>query len=79
MLTEATSWHERRWNASFQAGFTFPHVGVGNAHAVANTAGGLYGTAYEIANAGILPVALEDYGETASAKAACLMGLDLRE
>lgn len=62
-------------NASFQAGFAFTRAGVGNVHAIAHTLGGLYGTAHGLANAVILPVVLEDYGEAVSAKLAHLARL----
>ena len=49
--------------ASYKAGFAFTRAGVGNIHAVAHTLGGLYNTPHGLANAVILPVVLEDYGE----------------
>lgn len=62
-------------NASFKAGFAFTRAGVGNVHAIAHTLGGLYGTAHGLANAVILPVVLEDYGEAVFAKLARLAEL----
>ncbi len=62
-------------NASFQAGFAFTRAGVGNVHAIAHTLGGLYGTAHGLANAVILPVVLEDYGDAVSSKLARLARL----
>ena len=49
--------------ASYKAGVAFSRSGVGNVHAIAHTLGGLYGTAHGLANAVILPIVLEDYGE----------------
>ncbi len=49
--------------ASFKAGFAFTRAGVGNVHAIAHTLGGLYNTPHGLANAVILPIVLEDYGE----------------
>ena len=50
--------------ASFKAGFAFTRAGVGNVHAIAHTLGGLYDVPHGLANAVILPVVLEDYGNT---------------
>lgn len=61
--------------ASFKAGFAFSRAGVGNVHAIAHTLGGLYGTPHGLANAVILPIVLEDYGEKAYAKLARLAEL----
>ena len=49
--------------AAFKAGFAFSRAGVGNVHAIAHTLGGLYNTPHGLANAVILPIVLEDYGE----------------
>ena len=49
--------------ASFKAGFAFTHACVGNVHAIAHTLGGLYNTPHGLANAVILPIVLEDYGD----------------
>ena len=49
--------------AAYKAGFAFTRAGVGNVHAIAHTLGGLYGTPHGLANAVILPIVLEDYGE----------------
>lgn len=54
---------EQMLNASFKAGFAFTRAGVGNVHAIAHTLGGLYNTPHGLANAVILPIVLEDYGE----------------
>lgn len=54
---------EEMLNAAFKAGFAFTRSGVGNVHAIAHTMGGLYGVAHGLANAIILPIVLEDYGE----------------
>lgn len=58
--------------ASFKAGFAFTRAGVGNVHAIAHTLGGLYNTPHGLANAVILPIVLEDYGEAVSEKLAHL-------
>jgi alcohol dehydrogenase class IV len=58
--------------ASYKAGFAFTRAGVGNVHAIAHTLGGLYNTPHGLANAVILPVVLEDYGEKAHKKLARL-------
>lgn len=49
--------------AAHKAGFAFTRAGVGNVHAIAHTLGGLYNTPHGLANAVILPIVLEDYGE----------------
>lgn len=49
--------------ASFDAGAAFTRASVGNVHAIAHTLGGLYNTPHGLANAVILPIVLEDYGE----------------
>jgi alcohol dehydrogenase len=61
--------------ASYQAGFAFTRAGVGNVHAIAHTLGGLYNTAHGLANAVILPIVLEDYGEKVYPKLARLAEL----
>ena len=64
--------------AAFKAGYAFTRAGVGNVHAIAHTLGGLYGTPHGLANAVILPIVLEDYGEAAYprlAKLADLVGI----
>ena len=58
--------------ASFKAGFAFTRAGVGNVHAVAHTLGGIYNTAHGLANAVILPIVLEEYGEAVYPKLARL-------
>jgi alcohol dehydrogenase class IV len=58
--------------ASYNAGFAFTRAGVGNVHAIAHTLGGLYDTPHGIANAVILPVVLEDYGERVFKKLSAL-------
>ena len=50
--------------AAFKAGWSFGRTGVGNVHAIAHTLGGLYDTPHGLANAVILPIVLEDYGES---------------
>ena len=49
--------------ASFKAGAAFTRTSVGNIHSIAHTLGGLYNTPHGLANAVILPIVLEDYGE----------------
>jgi len=58
--------------ASYKAGFAFTRAGVGNIHAVAHTLGGLYNTPHGLANAVILPKALDDYGKKVHKKLARL-------
>ncbi len=58
--------------AAFKAGFAFTRAGVGNVHAIAHTLGGLYNTPHGLANAVILPIVLEDYGEVVYPKLAHL-------
>jgi alcohol dehydrogenase class IV len=49
--------------ASYYAGTAFTKAYVGYVHAIAHALGGLYGVAHGYANAVILPVVLESYGE----------------
>ena len=49
--------------ASYKAGQAFTVACVGNVHAIAHTLGGLYHIPHGRANAVLLPVVLEDYGE----------------
>ena len=58
--------------ASYKAGAAFTRTSVGNVHAIAHTLGGLYNTPHGLANAVILPIVLEDYGEAVWAKLADL-------
>lgn len=58
--------------AAYKAGWSFGRAGVGNVHAIAHTLGGLYGTPHGLANAVILPIVLEDYGEAVYEKLARL-------
>ena len=58
--------------AAFKAGFAFTRSSVGNVHAIAHTLGGLYNTPHGLANAVILPIVLEDYGEAVYPKLARL-------
>jgi alcohol dehydrogenase class IV len=58
--------------AAYKAGFAFTRAGVGNIHAIAHTLGGLYNAPHGLANAVILPVVLEDYGEAVHKKLADL-------
>lgn len=59
-------------DASYRAGYAFTRAGVGNAHAIAHALGGLYNTPHGLANAVLLPVVLEDYGEAVYTKLAAL-------
>ena len=61
--------------ASNKAGFAFTRAGVGNVHAIAHTLGGFYNTPHGLANAVILPIVLEDYGEAVYPKLARLAEL----
>lgn len=54
--------------ASYKAGFAFTRASVGNIHAIAHTLGGLYNTPHGLANAVIMPIVLEDYGEKVHTK-----------
>lgn len=66
---------EAMLTASYKAGFAFTRAGVGNVHAIAHTLGGLYNTPHGLANAVILPIVLDDYGEKAHKKLAKLAGI----
>ncbi len=55
---------QKMMEAAYKAGWSFGRTGVGNVHAIAHTLGGLYNTPHGLANAVILPIVLEDYGET---------------
>lgn len=61
--------------ASYKAGVAFTRAGVGNVHAIAHTLGGLYNTPHGLANAVILPIVLEDYGQAVQEKLAHLAEL----
>lgn len=54
---------EQMLMASYKAGLAFTRTGVGYVHAIAHALGGLYNTPHGLANAVILPIVLEDYGE----------------
>lgn len=56
--------------AAFYAGVAFTRAYVGNVHAIAHTLGGFYGVPHGLANAIILPIMLDVYGETAHKKLA---------
>lgn len=58
--------------ASYKAGFAFTRAGIGNVHAIAHTIGGIYNTAHGLANAVILPIVIENYGEPVYGKLARL-------
>ena len=64
--------------ASYYAGMAFTRAYVGYVHAVAHNLGGQYGIPHGLANAVILPVMLESYGEAvygSLAKLADLVGI----
>ena len=50
--------------AAYFAGVSFTRAYVGYIHAVAHTLGGFYGTPHGLANAVLLPIVLEYYGES---------------
>jgi len=50
--------------AAYFAGVSFTRAYVGYIHAVAHTLGGFYGTPHGLANAVMLPIVLEYYGES---------------
>ena len=50
--------------ASYLAGQAFTHAYVGYIHAVAHTLGGKYGISHGLANAVLMPIVLEQYGES---------------
>lgn len=54
---------ENMLKASYYAGVAFTRSYVGYVHAIAHAVGGLYGVPHGMANAVILPVVLEAYGE----------------
>ena len=58
--------------ASFYAGMAFTRAYVGYVHAIAHNLGGQYGIPHGLANAVILPVVLEAYGEAVYDKLAKL-------
>lgn len=66
---------EQMMEAAFKAGWSFGRTGVGNVHAIAHTLGGLYDTPHGLANAVILPIVLEDYGEKVYSRLARLAEL----
>lgn len=61
--------------ASFYAGMAFTRAYVGYVHAIAHNLGGQYGIPHGLANAVILPVMLEYYGEAIYGKLAALADL----
>lgn len=50
--------------ASYKAGIAFSKSYVGYIHAVAHTLGGQYNVPHGLANSVLMPIVLEDYGET---------------
>lgn len=61
-------------HASNRAGLAFSISYVGYVHAVAHSLGGQYGIPHGLANAVLLPIVLEDYGECVYTKLAELSG-----
>lgn len=61
---------EHMLTASYYAGTAFTKAYVGYVHAIAHALGGLYGVPHGFANAVILPVVLEAYGEGVSTQLA---------
>jgi alcohol dehydrogenase len=61
--------------ASYYAGLAFTRAYVGNVHAIAHTFGGFYGVPHGLANAVILPYALDHYGKKVYKKLAELADL----
>ena len=66
---------ENLQKASYLAGFAFTRAYVGYVHAIAHSLGGMYHTPHGLANAVILPIVLEDYGEAVYEKLAHLAEL----
>lgn len=66
VFVEGTDIKARRemLKASFYAGCAFTKSYVGYVHAVAHSLGGKYNVAHGLANAILLPMVLEEYGET---------------
>lgn len=54
--------------AAYVAGIAFSKSYVGYVHAVAHTLGGQYNVPHGLANAVLMPIVLEEYGETSCAK-----------
>lgn len=54
--------------AAYVAGIAFSKSYVGYVHAVAHTLGGQYNVPHGLANAVLLPIVLDEYGETVSVK-----------
>ena len=54
--------------AAYVAGIAFSKSYVGYVHAVAHTLGGQYNVPHGLANAVLMPIVLEEYGETAHVK-----------
>lgn len=50
--------------AACKAGMAFTRTGLGHVHAISHAISGVYNTPHGLANAVILPIVLEDYGET---------------
>ena len=50
--------------AAYYGGIAFTRAYVGNVHAIAHTLGGMYNVPHGLANAVILPLVLDDFGES---------------
>ncbi|MCD8323202.1 MAG: iron-containing alcohol dehydrogenase [Oscillospiraceae bacterium] len=64
--------------AAYCAGIAFTQSYVGYVHGVAHSLGGRYGTAHGLANAVLLPIVLEHYGESCYkrlGRLACICGI----
>lgn len=70
VYTDGTNITARRnmLRAAYVAGIAFSKSYVGYVHAVAHTLGGQYNVPHGLANAILLPLVLEEYGETAYVK-----------
>lgn len=66
---------EQMLYASCTTGLAFTCTGVGYVHGIVHALGGLYNTAYGLANSVILPIVLEDYGAAVYPKLARLAEL----
>lgn len=49
--------------AACKAGMAFTRTGLGHVHAISHALSGMYNTPHGLANAVVLPIVLEDYGE----------------
>lgn len=63
-----TQARENMLNAAYKAGIAFSKSYVGYIHAVAHSLGGQYNIPHGLANAVVMPIVLEEYGECAHKK-----------